>query len=141
MSIGPGVLSLQSSLHSARAGSQVQLSGSGFKPATAVVITFASPPIMLTRSVVTSYGTFSTRVTVPTAAPPGTHHFEAAGVTPEGSPAQLVAAILVVGSKSPSGTSTGIEAVMISLAVLIPAGAWLTMGGLSRRRNRRLQTK
>lgn len=133
----PGALSLETNLHTVRPGGRVDLSGSGFMPGSVVVISFHSSPVVVVKRVIAgASGTFSAEAAVPAAAPPGQHRFEAAGVTPAGTPAQLVAAVLVV--RPPGhGLSGSEEAALVALALLIPAGAWLAMGALSRWRTRR----
>ncbi len=135
---GPEGPALLTSAHDVRQGTAVQLAGSGFAPGTTVTITFRSPPTLVGRSTVGPSGAFTATVSVPLAARPGQHHFEATGTSPQGRPTALLASVVVMPGAGHSAVTPAVKAAMLGLALLIPGAAWLGMTGAGwwRRRSR-----
>ncbi|HLI52775.1 MAG TPA: hypothetical protein VKU88_00470 [Acidimicrobiales bacterium] len=131
-----GPLSLRASADDVRPGTTVHLSGEGFAPGSLVVVSFHSKPAVMAKVRADSTGGFSAAVTVPPRASPGHHSFVAAGVTPEGRPVQLVAAVYVLPPLK-RGLNTVEEGSLVALALVIPGGAWVAMTALGRWRSRR----
>jgi hypothetical protein len=127
---------LIATLHVLHRGDLVKLEGGGFVPGTAIVITFHSAPTLVGRAVADSKGAFTATVGVPTSAAGGTHHFDAAGMTPSGQIADQVATVDVVGVPAPGSSATQ-RAVLTTIAFSIPAATWAGLVAAGRLRRRR----
>jgi hypothetical protein len=102
-------------------GDQLTLSGSGFEPGTQVTIEFHSTPSVLAVVRANDRGDFTTTVTVPTDASPGTHHFVATGAAPNGAQNLLTAPISVV---LPARAHDWVlPALMVALTIVLAVGA------------------
>jgi hypothetical protein len=96
-------------------GAQVTIAGSGFKPASTVLLTWYTTPIPLGTVTASATGTINATVTVPSDAAAGTHTLLATGLTPTGGARYLAETVAVstassagtVGSGPITGTGTG----------------------------------
>jgi hypothetical protein len=125
--------SQQGTARQVRRGDLVTLSGSGFRANTPVTITFHSTPYLVGRTVANAAGVFSATVAVPTAAGPGLHHFEAAGMGVSGAMITLVTPVDVIDAVLHHRTLVE-TLVLVAVAVALPVGTWLVMGIGWRRR-------
>jgi hypothetical protein len=123
--------------HSVRRGQTVVLTGSGFKPGATVTITFHSKPYRLGQVVAGRDGQFSASVTVPESAAGGPHHFEAVGAQLGGGTTNISAAVDVVGVAGHGGPTNAQKAILVGVALALPAGAWLGMSVAGAWRRRR----
>lgn len=140
---------LQLDQSSASAGEQVTLAGSGYRPGSAVELTLNSAPISLGAATTDGSGAFTKVITIPAAAPIGSHTITAAGVNPAGAQFVLSAAFDVTaaggagqaaaaptssaGDNTLPRTGTSTALLITAAAALIGIGAFLVMTARRRR--------
>lgn len=140
-----GECQLQLNQSSASRGEQVRLAGAGYAPNSSVQLTLNSDPMSLGSVTTNGSGAFTHTVTVPAAAPIGSHTITAAGVDPSNNAFVLSAAFEVTAAGAPgvagslgetsgnlprTGTST-IAMVMASVALM---AVGIVLVGTARRR-------
>ncbi|WP_412745502.1 fibronectin type III domain-containing protein [Krasilnikovia sp. MM14-A1004] len=105
------------------AGSDITVSGDGFKAGTTVEVALYSEPKVLAHAVVAANGSFSTTVTIP-AAYTGAHTFVAAGLGPNGKVRYLTLPVTIAAANSGLPvTGTPVTALaLFGLAMLIAGG-------------------
>jgi hypothetical protein len=88
-----------------------------------VDLTFESAPVALGTATVRADGTFSTTVTIPSSASPGTHFIVASGTAADGTQATATTTITVLaaGGGAP-GTGANLGAGILILAALLVVG-------------------
>jgi hypothetical protein len=112
-------------------GESITVSGAGWLPGSLVDLTFESAPIALGTARVRADGTFSTTVTIPIAASPGTHFIVASGTAADGTQATATTTITVLaagGGAGAPGTGANLGAGILILAALLVVGVTALVG-------------
>jgi hypothetical protein len=81
-------------------GQTIGVSGGGFAPDKTLQVTYSDPPTSLGTTKSDSAGNFSTQVTIPTNATPGTGRITVSGPAPGGGTRQVTATVTVAGSSA-----------------------------------------
>lgn len=123
----PSVANLTVSDSTPGAGQQVSVTGSGFAPGANVVITFESTPVTLATVVADAAGAFTTVVTIPANATPGTHTINATGTGAGGGILVLSAQVTVGGTSGGTLAKTGGNGI---LPLLLVAAGLVLVGGV-----------
>lgn len=130
---------LQTNKTEVRPGEPITVSGEGFAPNTTVTITF-DDAVVLGTTQTRPDGTFSTTVTIPANASPGTHTITATGTAANGGTRRLTTTVRVLGTAAaaPGGTlprtGTGITAPLAASAGLLIAAGVVAVTATRRRR-------
>ncbi|MBW3557405.1 MAG: hypothetical protein KY454_10780 [Actinobacteria bacterium] len=128
---------LQTDKTAVRPGEPVTVTGGGFAPTSSVTVSFDT--IVLGTTVTRDNGTFTTTVTIPANASPGSHTLTAVGTAPNGATRRLTATIEVLGvSAARSGTlprtGPGLATPLAASAVLLISAGSVAVLSTRRRR-------
>lgn len=114
-----------------RPGEALSVSGGGFRPNSAVTIVFRSAPVTLGSATTDASGAFTTTVTIPADATPGTHTIAATGVNPNGTPRELASTITVLGAETARGGTLPRTGASMAVPVGISGAALVAVGSLA----------
>ncbi len=131
----PAAQAQQLSSSQVRPGEPITVTGSGFAPSSTVTISFDTQ--VLGRTVARTDGVFTTTVTIPANATPGTHTIASSGINPDGTPRRLTSTVTVLGATANRGGTLPRTGIAGSLPLAVAGTLLIGVGTVAVRAARR----
>lgn len=126
---GPRIhLDLQAKSGDRAAGAPILIEGQGLKPGSTYSLILRSTPVTVKTAQVSSGGTFSKTVNMPSAIAPGTHTITLTAIGLDGSTLSLVTTFVVSSAGTVTSISQGVGTVVGGLAATGPNSSLLSWG-------------